>query len=272
MADRIASVRLALARELGQPLLQLFGGVVDDAGELAELVFAPYLDAGREIAARVLPRGVHDLGERAAERGREGKRDEDRGGERERERQRCGAPQLAALRRDAVEPAAEARDPLHPARGGDRHRRIQQLDPDGRAPALGPGDLAGKRAHDLRPASVVLELLQLCAGNGGVREHAAVRSDDRDPRVDVARRRVDRGVELVLGRATGEGVLDDAGHQPGLRGQAGEGVVASPPLEGRARPDEQHREHDGGRHHGRRHHPSAQRQPSLHSPASRAIR
>ena len=144
--------------------------------------------------------------------------------------------------------------------------------PDRRARALGPRDLAGEGAHHLGAAAVVLDGRELGAGQGRVREHAPVRADDRHARVHLAGRRVDQAVELAARRAASQGVLDDARHQAGLGGQAGEGVVARAPLERRARDEQQHAEHDGGRHHRRHHHAPAQGQPASHSSLPRAKR
>ena len=201
----------------------------------------PHADAGREVAARELARGLHDLAERAAETAREQQRHEPARGERHEARERGAAPQRPALRLDPLDAAAQPRDPDDPARAADRDRRVQQPHADRRARALGPRDLAGERAHHLGAAAVVLDRRELGARQRRVGEHAPVRADDRHPRVHLARRRVDQAVELVVRRAASERVLDHPRHQAGLGGQAGEGVVARAPLERRARDEQQHR-------------------------------
>ena len=140
----------AVARDLRQPPLQLVGRLVDDPRELAELVLAPHADARREVAGGELARGVHDLGERAPERGREQERRERRRREREQARDRRRAPQLAPLRLDAIDAAAEARDADHAfPRGGSAPPRRAGARPPWRCVARRAW--AGRRARPSPP-------------------------------------------------------------------------------------------------------------------------
>ena len=97
---------------------------------------------------------------------------------------------------------------------------------------------------------------ELGAGDRGVAEHAPVARDHRDPGLDVARRRVDHGIEALRRNAPGELVLDDPGHQPRLGAERREALLAGPG--GQPWPGQQEKDEEGepGRHHRRRDHPS----------------
>ena len=147
------------------------------------------------LPVRELPGGVHDLAQRAGERRREEERQEPGGDEREAEGESGRPPQIVPGRLDLGAVAREARHAHDGVAGPDRHRDVQELGPDGRAPALRPGHPARERLLDLRSVGVILERGELGARDRGVAEHAPVTRDHRDPRLDVARRLVDHGVE-----------------------------------------------------------------------------
>ena len=181
-------------------------------------------------------------------------------------------PQVAALLLDRPDPAGQARHPHDPTGMAHRHRRVEQLRPHGGAAALGPARLPGERPPHLRPPAVVLDRVEVAPGGRRVGEHAAVGGDDRHPRVHLAGGRVHDRVEGLEADAAGQRVLDHPGHEPRLGGQAGEGLVAGPPVERRAGEEQQHGQGHPGRHHRRHHHAPAQRQSLPHSSPSRARR
>ncbi len=127
-----------VAGDLRHPPLQLVGGLVDDARQLAELVVAADPDAGGQVALGILPSGLHDLLERAAQRGREQDGEARRREEREGEGQRRGAPEVPALLLDRLD-ARGRREPTPTIRPPERTgtARVEELGSHGGAAALG---------------------------------------------------------------------------------------------------------------------------------------
>ena len=107
---------------------------------------------------------------------------------------------------DVVRREREPEDRARPALALDRHRDVQEVAPDGRAPADVAADLARQRPAHLRSAGVVLDLADgLAVGFG---QDGAVGADDGHPRPEDPR--VALGTSLEVGR-TGRAV--EQGHE-----------------------------------------------------------
>jgi hypothetical protein len=99
-----------------------------------------------------------------------------------------------------------------------RHREVDELAPDGAAPARGTAHLAGQRRLHLRPPGVVLDRAESLVGDLRVAAHPARPVDERD----AASQRVPQGIGQLRGAIAGRGQLAADRHHslPGVALQA----------------------------------------------------
>ena len=234
-----------VAGDLGDAVLQLVGRPVEDPGQLADLVGAAHRAAGRKVAGREAPRGVHHLTERPRQRRREGggKERDQREGQGEGDGHR--PLQVVDLLLHAAERERDARDADDAGPMLDGHRGVEQVVAHGRAVADGAARAHLQGLLDLGPVQMVLHRAQRVPGQRGVRDHRPVGGDDRHPGLDVAGRLVDDGVDLVGRPALGERLRDHPRHQPRLGEQPPAHLLDRAPMQ--VGPLEREHDHEGGR-------------------------
>jgi hypothetical protein len=245
-----------LARDLGDPLLELVGRAVQDARQLAQLVGARDRAARVQVAGRELAGRVHHAVEGTGQRGREDHRQQRRDHERQQRRGDDRARQVARLLAHAAQRQRHPRHAQQMALLAHGHRGVHEVVRHRCAAAHRRAVPRPQRVLDLRSLEMVLQREQRRSRHGGVRDHASVRQDDGDPRVQVAGRLVHQRVDGREVRALRQRGLHQPSHQPRLRFQRHGHLL------GRALAEPRQRQQQDGDQRGRRRHDGRDADPS----------
>ena len=167
----------------GELLLNAEGGLIQDPGDLAELVVTVFADSPGQIAPRQrvgsFEEVLHRRGQRPRQPPGEAARQEQHGEQRDDQ----GAPELVSPHFDPGQRQRRSGHPEEPPLMADVNRDVHLPLPRGGRESFVRSLSQGQSVAHFRPGPVVLDRAQSLARCGGVPEHHALEAHDRQPRL-----------------------------------------------------------------------------------------